>query len=52
MRFLFPPALTTAPSSLLWQGPSPLPQRDAGPHRAQTLPRGGVTRHPAQDFFN
>jgi len=29
-RFPFPPALTTAPSPLQWQGPSPLPQRCAG----------------------
>jgi hypothetical protein len=28
--FTFPPDLRTAPSPLLWQGPSPLPQRRAG----------------------
>jgi len=30
VRFLFPPALTTAPSPPRWQGPSPLPQHCAG----------------------
>jgi len=35
-RFLIPPALTTAPSSLLWQRPSPLPQSNADP-----CPAGG-----------
>jgi len=30
VRFLFPPGRAKAPSPLQWQGPSPLPQRQAG----------------------
>jgi len=41
-RFLFPPEQAKGPSTLQWQGPSPLPQRHADP-----CPAGGQSPRPA-----
>jgi len=46
MRFLFPPELMTAPSPLLWQGPSPLPQPPAG-IRTSRGPKPPASARPA-----